>query len=140
MQVRTRIPLSFNPATCTREFGNRTAHGGAGKFAMVPWLKQLRIGKLAIERRLAAILVAEVANYARLMEQIEEAFLVVLRSYFGAVREVIAGHRGHIFSGACDGIVAEFPSIVEPIRSALEIQSEIMDRNAVPEPQRVPRS
>jgi adenylate cyclase len=91
-----------------------------------------------MERRLAAILAADVANYSRLMEQSEEASLAVLRSYFGVVREVIAAHRGHIFSSAGDSVVAEFPSIVEAIRSALEIQSEVMDRNAaLPEDRRM---
>ena len=83
-----------------------------------------------MERRLAAILAADVANYSRIMEQSEEASLVVLRSYFEVIKEVISAHRGHIFGSAGDSVVAEFPSIVEAIRSALEIQSEIMDRNA----------
>src|SRR5262245_42847166 len=87
-----------------------------------------------MERRLAAILAADVANYTRLMEQSEEASLDILRSYFAIINDVVTAHRGHIFSSAGDSMVAEFPSIVEAIRGAIEIQSEIAERNgALPE-------
>ena len=50
------------------------------------------------------------------------------------VKKSISEHRGHIFSSAGDGVVAEFPSVVEAIRCAVEIQNEIAERNAaVPE-------
>jgi adenylate cyclase len=91
-----------------------------------------------MERRLAAILAADVANYTRIMEQGEEASLHVLRSYFEVIRQVITAHRGHIFSTAGDSVVAEFPSIVEAIRAALEIQGELVERNAaLPENRRM---
>jgi TolB-like protein/cytochrome c-type biogenesis protein CcmH/NrfG len=50
--------------------------------------------------------------------------------YRAVVEESITAHRGHIFSSAGDGVVAEFPSIVEAIRCAVEIQNEIAERNA----------
>ena len=54
------------------------------------------------------------------------------------VEAAIAAHKGHIFSSAGDGLVAEFPSIVEAIRCAVEIQNEIATRNAsVPENERM---
>ena len=58
--------------------------------------------------------------------------------YRAVVEEAISAHRGHIFSSAGDGVVAEFPSIVEAIRCAIEIQNEIAERNAsVPDKQQM---
>ena len=83
-----------------------------------------------MERRLAAILAADVAGYSHLTELNEEASTAILRMYGAVVEESIVAHRGHIFSSAGDGIVAEFPSVVEAIRFAVEIQNEIAKRNA----------
>ena len=83
-----------------------------------------------MERRLAAILAADVQGYGRLTEANEEASTATLRVYRAVVDESIAAHKGHIFSSAGDGVVAEFPSIVEAIRCAVEIQNEIAERNA----------
>jgi TolB-like protein/class 3 adenylate cyclase/Tfp pilus assembly protein PilF len=91
-----------------------------------------------MERRLAAILAADVMGYSRLTERNEEASTATLRMYRTVVQESIAAHHGHIFSSAGDGVVAEFPSIVEAIRCAVEIQNEIAERNAsVPEDERM---
>jgi class 3 adenylate cyclase len=66
-----------------------------------------------VERRLAAILAADVAGYSRLMEADEEATAHTL----GACREVIGGlvteHRGRLFASAGGSVVAEFPSPIE---------------------------
>ena len=87
-----------------------------------------------MERRLAAILAADVQGYSRLTELNEEASTATLRMYRAVVEESISAHRGRIFSSAGDGVVAEFPSIVEAIRCGVEIQNEIAERNeAVPE-------
>ena len=83
-----------------------------------------------MERRLAAILAADVEGYSRHTEVDEEASTTTLRMYRAVVEEAISAHRGHIFSSAGDGVVAEFPSIVEAIRCAIEIQNEIAERNA----------
>jgi class 3 adenylate cyclase len=83
-----------------------------------------------MERRLAAILAADVAGYSHLTELNEEASTAILRMYGAVVEESIVAHRGHIFSSAGDGFVAEFPSVVEAIRFAVEIQNEIAKRNA----------
>ena len=91
-----------------------------------------------MERRLAAILAADVEGYSRHTELDEEASTTTLRMYRAVVEEAISAHRGHIFSSAGDGVVAEFPSIVEAIRCAVEIQNEIAERNAsVPEKQQM---
>ena len=93
---------------------------------------------LAMERRLAAILAADVQGYSHHTEVDEEASTATLRMYRAVVEESISAHRGHIFSSAGDGVVAEFPSIVEAIRCAVEIQNEIAERNSsVPEKQQM---
>ena len=83
-----------------------------------------------MERRLAAILAADVAGYSHHTEVDEEACTATLRMYRVVVEESISAHRGHIFSSAGDGVVAEFASIVEAIRCGVEIQNEIAERNA----------
>ena len=91
-----------------------------------------------MERRLAAILAADVQGYSHLTELNEEGSTATLRMYRAVVEELIAAHKGHIFSSAGDGVVAEFPSIIEAIRCAVEIQNEIAERNSsVPEKQQM---
>ena len=91
-----------------------------------------------MERRLAAILAADVAGYSHHTELNEEASTATVRSYCAVVEESISAHRGHVFSSAGDGVVAEFPSVVEAIRCGVEIQNEIAERNAsVPEGERM---
>ena len=87
-----------------------------------------------MERRLAAILAADVKGYSHLTELNEEASTATLRMCRAVVEESISAHHGHVFSSAGDSVVAEFPSIVEAIRCAVEVQNEIAERNAsVPE-------
>jgi class 3 adenylate cyclase len=82
-----------------------------------------------MERKLAAILAADIAGYSRLMGADEEATLNALRSHREVVDRLVAAHRGRIFSSAGDSIVAEFPSAVEASLCAVEIQREIARRN-----------
>jgi TolB-like protein/class 3 adenylate cyclase/Tfp pilus assembly protein PilF len=91
-----------------------------------------------MERRLAAILAADAQGYCHLTERSEEGSTATLRMYRTVVDESISAHRGHIFSTAGDGLVAEFPSIVEAIRCAVEIQNEIAERNdSLPDDERM---
>jgi adenylate cyclase len=91
-----------------------------------------------MERRLAAILAADVQGYCHLTELSEESSTATLRMYRTVVDESISAHRGHIFSSAGDGVVAEFPSVVEALRCAIEIQHEIAERNdALPDIERM---
>jgi adenylate cyclase len=70
------------------------------------------------------------------MEEDEEGTHGALKSHRQAVDAIVAGHRGRIFGEAGDGFVAEFPSAVDALRCAAEIQSAMAARNAtVPEPQ-----
>ena len=83
-----------------------------------------------MERRLAAILAADVVGYSRLVGEDEEGTLRTL----GACREAIDGlvteHRGRVFSSAGDSVVAEFASPVEAVRCAANIQRDLERRNA----------
>ncbi len=91
-----------------------------------------------MERRLAAILVADVVGYSRLMEADEEATLATLNAYRRFIDERIADHRGRVFGGAGDSVIAEFASPVEAVRCGVEIQQELETRNAeLPEDRRM---
>jgi TolB-like protein/class 3 adenylate cyclase/Flp pilus assembly protein TadD len=80
-----------------------------------------------IERRLSAILAADVAGYSRLMHSDEEATYAKLTALLtDAVAPAIDEHGGHIVKNTGDGFLAEFPSAVEAVRSALQFQTRIM--------------
>ncbi len=83
-----------------------------------------------MERRLAAILAADVVGYSRLMEADEEATLSTLRSYREIIDNMVDSHRGRIFGSAGDSVIVEFASPVEAVRCALGIQTELEARNA----------
>ncbi|HSF93931.1 MAG TPA: adenylate/guanylate cyclase domain-containing protein, partial [Thermohalobaculum sp.] len=78
-----------------------------------------------VQRRLAAILAADVAGYSRLMGQNEEATLATLNSYLSVIDKLILTHDGRVFGGAGDSVIAEFASPVEAVRCATEIQLEL---------------
>jgi adenylate cyclase len=91
-----------------------------------------------MERKLTAILAADVAGYSRLMGVDEEGTLNALRAHREVVEGLVVAHRGRVFSSAGDSIVAEFPSAVEAINCAVEIQQEMDERNeAVPKGKRL---
>jgi adenylate cyclase len=77
------------------------------------------------QRRLAAILVADVVGYARLMEADERATLAALRECRAATDALIAEHGGRIFGTAGDSVIAEFASPVEATRCAVAIQTRL---------------
>lgn len=78
------------------------------------------------ERRLAAILVADVVGYSRLMQADEEGTLARLQEIAtNIVDPRVATHRGRIFRTMGDGLLIEFPSVVEALLCAAEIQEEL---------------
>jgi class 3 adenylate cyclase len=86
------------------------------------------------ERRLAAILVADVVGYSRLMQGDEEGTLSRLEEIGASIIEPKVGaHRGHIFRTMGDGLLIEFPSVVEAVLCAAEVQEELRLRSD-PEP------
>ena len=84
-----------------------------------------------VERRLAAILAADVAGYSRLMEADEEGTLAALRAIRRELGDLkIAAHRGRIVKTTGDGMLVEFASVVDAIRYAVEVQRAMAERNA----------
>ena len=83
----------------------------------------------SVERKLTTILCADVYGYTRLMEQDEAATLATLKVYREAIDGLIGRHRGRVVSTAGDSLLAEFPSVVEAVQCAIEIQQELSGRN-----------
>jgi adenylate cyclase len=84
-----------------------------------------------VQRRLAAILAADVVGYSRLMEANEEDTRSRLRTLHAELIDPrIASDGGRIVKTTGDGILVEFPSAVDAVRSALAIQSAMAERNA----------
>ena len=91
------------------------------------------------ERKLAAILAADVAGYSRLMGADEEGTLAHLKAHRRELIDPkIAEHRGRVVKTTGDGILIEFPSVVEALSCAVEVQQGMAERNAdVPEDKRI---
>jgi len=84
-----------------------------------------------IERRLTAILAADVAGYSRLMAADEEGTLAALKTLRREVADpTIKEHRGRIVNTTGDGLLSEFASVVDAVRCAVEVQREMAARNA----------
>jgi adenylate cyclase len=84
-----------------------------------------------VERRLAAILAADVAGYSRLMGRDEAGTLARLKALRRELIDAeVAEHRGRIVKTAGDGILIEFPSVVEAVACALAVQQGIAEHNA----------
>ena len=84
----------------------------------------------APERRLAAILAADVAGYSRLMGEDEEGTLARLTAHRRELFDpAIERHRGRIVKTTGDGLLAEFQSVVDAVRCAAEVQSGMASRN-----------
>ena len=83
----------------------------------------------ALERRLATILSADVAGYSKMMGANEEATVKALRGHRAVFDALLKQHRGRVFNTAGDAILAEFPSAVDAVRCATEIQTALQTRN-----------
>src|SRR5215472_7778843 len=131
------------------EIGNAWVSGvlAGGGSILLQWLmpkasnllKRLQADKVRLERRLAAILAADVVGYSRLMSADEEGTHLRLLAYR---REVIAPkvreHRGRIVKHTGDGALVEFGSAVDAVRCAMEMQRVILARNAdLPQDRRI---
>ena len=90
-------------------------------------------------RRLAAILAADVAGYSRLMGANEEGTHERLKAHFRElVDPKIEEHRGRTVKNTGDGLLAEFPSVVDAVRCAIEVQRGMVGREPeVPDEQRI---
>ena len=92
----------------------------------------------AVQRRLAAILSADVAGYSRLMGDDELATVRTLSEFRGVVAGIVASQHGRIVDMPGDNILAEFGSAVDAVEAALALQAELAARNAkLPEKRRM---
>jgi adenylate cyclase len=92
-----------------------------------------------VERKLAAVLAADVAGYSRLMELDEAGTFERLKAHrLELVEPAIAAHRGLIFKLMGDGLLDEFGSVVDAVECAVDIQRGMAERNAgLPEEHRI---
>jgi len=84
-----------------------------------------RVEEHGPRRKLTTILCADCAGYSRMMRADEEGTYRVLQSCRQLIARLIGEHEGRIFGSAGDSVVAEFPSPVEAVRAAMEIQQSI---------------
>jgi class 3 adenylate cyclase/TolB-like protein len=88
-------------------------------------------GRMTATRRLTAILAADVAGYSRLMGADEEGTHERLKAHLRELVEPKIGeHRGRIVKNTGDGFLAEFASVVDAVRCAVEVQRGMAERNA----------
>src|SRR6266568_3722481 len=97
------------------------------------------VGGQSVERKLAAILAADVAGYSRLMGTDEEGTLTRLKAHRRElVDPKIAEHRGRIVKTTGDGMLVEFASVVDAVRCAVDVQRGMVERNTdVPTERRI---
>ena len=89
-----------------------------------------------MKRKIAAIFAADIAGYSRLVAEDEEETLRRLASYRSVTDDFIARYGGRIFNTAGDAVLAEFPSAVEAVRCAIDIQESLRTRNMAYPPSR----
>ena len=93
---------------------------------------QRAYSKMPSTPRLAAILAADVAGYSRLMGADEEGTLERLKALRRQLIDPkIKEHRGRIVKTTGDGVLAEFPSVVDAVRCAAEVQRDMLDREVI---------
>ncbi|PZM09202.1 adenylate/guanylate cyclase domain-containing protein [Rhizobium tubonense] len=82
------------------------------------------------QRKLTTIFSADVQDYTRLMGVDEEGTLATLKRYRDAMSRLIGAHGGRVINTWGDGVIAEFPSVVEAVRGAVDVQNELAGLNA----------
>ena len=82
------------------------------------------------KRKLTTIFSADVVGYSRLMEDNEEATIQALNTYRNSMSTLVQQHRGRVVDMTGDNLMAEFFSVVDAVKCAVETQKELSDRNA----------
>src|SRR5262249_48114447 len=82
-----------------------------------------------MKRKIAAIMAADIAGYSKLVAEDEEETLRRLESYRAVFQDFASRFSGRIFNTAGDAILAEFPSAVDAVRCAIDIQESLRPRN-----------
>ncbi len=83
-----------------------------------------------MERKLTAILSADVKGYSRLMGDDEAATVQTLTAYREVLTQVIQTHHGRVVDSPGDNMLAEFASVVDAVQGAVAIQKELQAKNA----------
>jgi|UPI000381CA09 class 3 adenylate cyclase len=83
-----------------------------------------------MRRKLTTIFSADVQDYTRLMGADEEGTLAMLKWSRDAMSRLIGAHGGRVINTWGDGLIAEFPSVVEAVRAAIDVQNELVGINA----------
>jgi class 3 adenylate cyclase len=83
-----------------------------------------------VERKLAAILSADVVGYSRLMAEDEAATIRTLTAHRDQIATLVREHRGRVVDSPGDNILAEFPTALDAVQGAVQIQRVIQARNA----------
>ncbi len=82
-----------------------------------------------MKRKIAAIMAADIAGYSKLVAEDEEETLRRLGSYRGVFEDFVSRFSGRVFNIAGDAVLAEFPSSVEAVRCAIDVQESVRTRN-----------
>ena len=82
-----------------------------------------------MERRLAAIVCADIAGYSRMMGTDEAGTHAAFKAHRSAIYPIILNHGGRVVKNTGDGFLLEFPSIVGAIESAIAVQTLMAERN-----------
>jgi len=82
-----------------------------------------------MKRKIAAIMAADIASYSKLVAEDEEETLRRLESYRGVFADFVTRFSGRIFNTAGDAILAEYPSAVDAVRCAIDVQESLRTRN-----------
>src|SRR5215468_6651427 len=91
-----------------------------------------------VGRRLAAIVAADVAGYSRLMGLDEVGTARTLREHLAVANALVAKHGGRLVKTTGDGVLLEFPSVVDAVECAVAVQAVMAERNqAIPEDRRM---
>jgi class 3 adenylate cyclase/pimeloyl-ACP methyl ester carboxylesterase len=108
--------------------GEQTPHGATSPHAgstQNTSVADLTNGKDRIQRKLAAILAADVAGYSRLMSRDEHGTMRTLAAYRQLMDDLIAQHGGRVANTAGDSVLAEFPSIFDAVECSVSIQLKL---------------
>ena len=84
----------------------------------------------SFKRKLTAILSADVRSYSRLMSEDEESTVRTFQEHQEMMTNIIQKHRGRVVDSPGDNMLAEFTSVVDATRGALEIQKELKTKNS----------
>src|SRR5215813_11348887 len=82
-----------------------------------------------LERKLAAILHADVQGYSRLLGEDEATTLRIVAAHLALMRSLVEQHGGRAVGSRGDSLLAEFPSVVEAVQCAVEMQQALKERN-----------